>query len=76
MNDHSEPSGAVIRIDRPLMEASISCPACGHHCACVGFVPGELALFACRHCAVRYYLGLGANPVLRVDSTAPTEIAS
>ena len=59
-----------VRIDRALMAASICCPdsACGMHCRCTGYVPGELAIFECRGCQQRYFVGLGPQPVLRVES--------
>lgn len=59
-----------IRIDRALMEASIACPesTCGLHCRCVAYIPGEMAAFECRGCGARYYVGLGAQPVLRREA--------
>lgn len=67
-----------IRISQALLHSSIVCPAahCGMHCACVGYVDHELAIFLCRHCQVRYYVGLGPQPVLRAESVAPaSEVA-
>jgi hypothetical protein len=60
------------------MDASIICPAplCGYYCRCTGYVPGEMATFECRACETRYYVGLGASPILRVESVAPVELAS
>jgi hypothetical protein len=61
-----------VQIDRALMAASIVCPEtdCGHYCRCTGYVPGEMAIFECRFCATRYYVGLGAQPVLRHERVA------
>lgn len=58
-----------IRIERALMAASIVCPddACGMHCRCTGYVPGEMAMFVCLGCHSRYFVGLGAQPVLRSE---------
>jgi hypothetical protein len=76
-NHSGDEDHAVIRIDRALMEASIVCPSplCGYHCRCVGYVAGELALFECRACQTRYYLGLGASPVLRAEPIAVEGVA-
>ena len=62
------PARVEIRVERALMACSIECPACGLFCRCTGYVPGELALFECRGCAVRYYVGLGTHPVLRAEA--------
>lgn len=62
-----------IRISRALMDSSIICPAplCGYHCRCVAYVPGEVCAFVCLACQTKYWVGLGAQPVLRVESIAP-----
>ena len=64
-----------IRIARALQNAAIVCPdrACGMHCHCTGYLPGEWALFECRACQTRYHVGLGPAPLLRAESIAPTE---
>lgn len=61
-----------VRVARALMDASIACPDddCGMHCRCTGYVPGEMAIFECLGCRTRYYVGLGAQPVLRVEPSA------
>lgn len=67
-----------VRISQALLHSSIVCPAphCGMACRCTGYVPGELATFECRMCQVRYWVGLGPQPVLRAESVAPqSEVA-
>lgn len=60
----------VIDVDRPLMGLSMACPesTCRLHCHCMLFVPGELAIFECRACQRRYFVGLGAQPLLRSEA--------
>jgi hypothetical protein len=59
----------VLAVDRPLMGLAMSCPdtSCGLHCRCTLYIPGEMATFECRACGHRYYVGLGAQPLLRVE---------
>lgn len=58
----------VVTVERALMASSISCPACGLFCRCTGYIPGEVAAFECRACAVRYWIRLGTHPVLRAEA--------
>lgn len=66
-----------VRISRALIDASICCPApdCGMHCRCTGWIPGECAIFECRCCERRWYVGLGASPVLRVEPVVEQVVA-
>ena len=46
----------------------LCCPACLTYCRPVMYLGGELAIFDCRACALRYFVGLGADPAM---TTAP-----
>lgn len=62
-----------IRVSRMLIDGSIICPAplCGMYCSCVAYIPGEVCAFVCKACQTKYWVGLGPNPILRVESMAP-----
>lgn len=63
------PEHVDINLKRPMMEASIACPGCRMYCSCVGYLPRELAIFECRFCRLRHFVGLGASPVIRSEKT-------
>lgn len=66
-----ETVGVEIHVSRMIQFALICCPACALNCSCTGYLPGALAIFHCPNCDLRYFVGLGPSPMLRVESTAP-----